>query len=232
MVTSLAFITPLAVSVLLIAFLYWRYIWFFRNPHRVIPEAEGIVSPAEGTVVYVKVVHPGTPVVSIKKGRPIFVSDILSGDVDGQSLLIGVFMSPFDVHYNRAPIPGRIVSVRHHPARLKNHHMGSMHFRSLIRRFPIYENSPHISENERLVTRIDGTFKRQPLSCQVVQIAGGSVNGIDSYVSEGQELEKGEVFGMIRIGSQVDVVLPWNASMNLKVKPGDRVRAGESILVG
>jgi phosphatidylserine decarboxylase len=65
----------------------------------------------------------------------------------------------------------------------------------------------------------------------VVQIAGGSVSGIDSYVSEGHLLDKGDVFGMIRIGSQVDVVMPHLPDMQVKVRPGQKVWAGESVLV-
>jgi phosphatidylserine decarboxylase len=65
----------------------------------------------------------------------------------------------------------------------------------------------------------------------VVQIAGGSVRGIESWVETGHRVEQGQVFGMIRVGSQVDVVVTWKDSMSVKVKPGDRVVAGESILI-
>ncbi len=69
------------------------------------------------------------------------------------------------------------------------------------------------------------------MSCYVVQIAGKNVNGIDSYIPEGGNVSKGEIFGMIRIGSQVDIVVPQLAEMQVKVSPGDKVRAGESVLV-
>ena len=65
----------------------------------------------------------------------------------------------------------------------------------------------------------------------IVQIAGRSVRGIDSYVRVGQLLDKGVTFGMIRIGSQVDLVVPQVAGMQVVVKPGDKVRAGETILI-
>ena len=65
----------------------------------------------------------------------------------------------------------------------------------------------------------------------MVQIGGGSVNGIDTYVNEGTLVEKGRVFGMIRIGSQVDVVITWRETMKVKVKPGQKVLAGETIFI-
>jgi phosphatidylserine decarboxylase len=106
-----------------------------------------------------------------------------------------------------------------------------MHWRSILRRFPIYESSSHIIENERVVTRITGSFKAEPVSCHVVQIAGGSVKGIESRLQEGQRVTKGEVIGLIRIGSHVDMVMSWRPSMKIRVKPGWKVRAGESVLI-
>jgi phosphatidylserine decarboxylase len=64
-----------------------------------------------------------------------------------------------------------------------------------------------------------------------VQIAAKTVAGIDTFVPQGRTLERGATFGMIRIGSQVDIVVPWRDEFNIRVRPGDRVRAGETILV-
>ena len=89
---------------------FWRYFWFFRNPPRKIPACEGIISPADGTIVYVKRLEAKDPVISIKKNRKISISDIVNEDLAHTRILIGVFMSPFDVHYNRAPISGVVVS--------------------------------------------------------------------------------------------------------------------------
>ena len=100
-------------------------------------------------------------------------------------VLIGIFMSPFDVHFNRAPLSGQIRFIRHYPAVTRNLHMGAMHLRTFLRLPPFFRNSPHIVQNERTVTKIDGVFKEQMLACYVIQIAGGSVSGIDSYVREG-----------------------------------------------
>jgi len=219
-----------AAPVGLAAYLFWRYIWFFRNPERATHGAEGVVSAADGTVVYVKKVEPGEPVINIKRGLSAQLTDILREDEAQPKLLIGVFMSPFDVHYNRAPVSGTVEFVRNHPPHRKNLHMGIMHWRILLKRRPYYRGSRHIVQNERTVTKINGTLKGDALPCYVVQIAAKTVAGIDSYVQPGEAVEKGSVFGMIRIGSQVDVVVPWREDINVHVRPGDRVRAGETLL--
>jgi phosphatidylserine decarboxylase len=226
--TIVLFLITLLIPV---SYFFWRYVWFFRNPARQVPPGEHIVSPADGRVVYVARVPANAPVISIKNKRALSVADIVREDLDEKKVLIGVFMSPFDVHYNRAPISGQVEFIHRHPAVLKNERMGSMHWRSVLRRHPIFERSSHLIHNERTVTQISGTFKGEPISCYVVQIAGGSVRGIESYVPAGHRVDQGQVFGMIRVGSQVDLVVPWKESMSVKVKPGDRVYAGESIVI-
>jgi phosphatidylserine decarboxylase len=213
------------------AFLYWRYIWFFRNPERAIPAGDNFVSPADGTVVYCKRLRPGDEVITIKQGLEARIEDIAKEHIEGDKILIGIFMSPFDVHYNRTPLAGTITGIHHYPARIENRHMGPMHLRIVLGRSPFYEDSLHIVENERTVTRIRGPFRGASTECYVIQIAGKSVSGIDSYVRIGDPVTKGQVFGMIRIGSQVDLVVPDRGDAAIKVKPGDRVRAGESVLI-
>ena len=109
--------------------------------------------------------------------------------------------------------------------------MAPMHWRTLLKWPPLYKNSLHILSNERTVTKLQGRFKDQAVPYYVVQIAGRSVRGIDSYVKVGQELDKGATFGMIRIGSQVDLVVPDFPDMRVMVRPGDKVRAGETIII-
>lgn len=221
----------LAAGLLFVALLYWRYVWFFRNPVREPPIDAGVLSPADGTVVYVRFVDPGEDVVVIKKGVRATVKDIVREEVDQVKIVIGIFMSPFDVHYNRAPLSGVVGYIRHYPENTRNAHMFAMYWRTLFRREPRYAGSVHIVQNQRTVTRIDGTYAGAPLSCYVVQIGAPGVSGIDSYYSEGDRIERGATFGMIRVGSQVDLVLPGRPEMKPCVRPGDKVRAGETILV-
>lgn len=212
-------------------YLCWRYLWFFRDPPRTPPAEPGILSPADGIVVYVRKVAPGDDVVVIKQGVHAKVGDILRQDADSTNLVIGIFMSPFDVHFNRAPLSATIEFMRHHPAFGKNAHMGAMHWRTLLNLAPHYAGSVHIVQNERTVTHFVGEYRNAPLSCYVVQIGARTVNGIDSYYGEGERVERGATFGMIRIGSQVDLVVSGRADLHVPVKPGDRVRAGETILL-
>jgi phosphatidylserine decarboxylase len=198
---------------------------------RVPPSGEGILSAADGVVVYVQTVPPGADVLSIKKGLAARLEDLLREHDHEPKLVIGVFMSPFDVHYNRAPIAGRVDFVRHHPGRGANVAMGVMHRRILFKRPPYYQDSEHIVRNERTVTKIDGSPSGIPLSCYVVQIAAKTVAGIQSFVEPGARVARGARFGMIRIGSQVDVVVPLRAGMQVRVREGERVRAGETVLV-
>lgn len=213
------------------AWLFWRNVWFFRNPARSPPVEQGLLSPADGTVVYVKRVAPGEDVVVIKQGVSATVRDILREDATRPKIVIGVFMSPFDVHYNRAPLDAAVTFVRRHRARGGNVNMGPMHWRALLGVEPRYEGSMHIVQNERTVTAFDGEYRGEPLRCYVVQIGALTVNGIDSYVPPGGRVARGQTFGMIRIGSQVDLVLPWREGLEVRVKPGDTVLAGETIVV-
>ncbi len=213
------------------AYLYWRHVWFFRNPERHPPTGEHILSPADGTVVYVHRLEPEEKVISIKKGVQASLTDIVQEDLARSKILIGIFMSPFNVHYNRIPVTGRVEFIHHHPTRCQNHYMASMHWRTALGRKPFSLNSRHIMENERMVTKIQGSFRGELLPYYVVQIAARSVNGIDSYVKVGETIETGQIFGMIRIGSQVDLVVPDLPGMHVKVKPGEKVRAGETILI-
>ncbi|MCL6621563.1 MAG: phosphatidylserine decarboxylase [Syntrophobacterales bacterium] len=212
-------------------YLYWRHVWFFRNPPRTPPSGENIVSPADGRVVYARVVAAHEEVILLKQGRALALSDILRFQVSLPRVHVGIFMAPWDVHYNRAPLAGTVTALLHFPPHRGNVHMTPMQWRTLLKRPPLYRGARHLLYNERLVTTLRGTFLGEEVDCQVIQIAGGSVRGIDSFTQVGARLEKGDIFGMIRIGSQVDVVLPWHPAMELRVQPGQRVRAGESILI-
>ena len=223
----------LAVCLLLLAtaYMFWRYYWFWRNPTRNVPKGDHFLSPADGTFVYAKRAAPDEPIISCKQGKAVSIDEIARDKLGQPKILVGIFMSPFGVHYNRAPIGGCIDYSREYPAEGKNLHMGSMHWRCLLRRLPIYANSPHITGNNRRVTRFRGAFKGEDVCCYVVQIGGGSVHGIDVYAKIGDPVEQGAVFGIIRIGSQVDLIVPDLPDLEIRVSPGDRVVAGETILV-
>lgn len=213
-------------------YLFWRYVWFFRNPNRKIPpDGTGILSPADGTVVYARLMKPQESVINIKQGLKATLEDITKEDITRPKILIGIFMSPFNVHYNRIPVSGRIRFIHHHPSSARNVCMLWMHLRTVFGRPPFFKNSTHIIQNERTVTKIDGKYRNHCLGCYVVQIAARSVDGIDVYASEGQEVCAGDIYGMIRIGSQVDIVVTHLEGMKIRVLPGQKVKAGQTVLI-
>jgi phosphatidylserine decarboxylase len=213
------------------AYAFWRYYWFWRNPPRNVPRGEHFLSPADGTVVYVKRALPHEPVIACKRELAACINDIVREDLDRPKVIIGIFMSPLSVHYNRVPLGGSVAYKREYPAEGRNLHMTSMHWRCMLRRLPLYARSPHITQNNRAVTRICGRLRGEEVSYYVVQIGGGGVHGIDVYPDVGQPVEQGEIFGMIRIGSQVDLIVPDLPGLEIQVRPGDRVVAGESVLL-
>ena len=83
----------------------------------------------------------------------------------------------------------------------------------------------------QLVAVPEWADRGQRLPAYVVQIGALTVNGIDSYFREGDAVKRGATFGMIRVGSQVDLIVPRRAAFAIRVRPGDVVRAGETIVV-
>lgn len=163
--------------------------FFFRDPDRPVPPGEGlVVSPADGRVVAIDPVD-----------EPIFIA--------GPALRIGVFMSIWDVHVNRAPLAGVVRLVCHVPGR----------FRQAFR--------PEAAEvNEHLLTGIETAAG--PIL--VKQIAGILARRCVSYVSVDEALQRGQRIGLIRFSSRVDVYLPADAQVTVGL--GDRVYAGTSAL--
>ena len=184
---------------------------FYRDPERTSPEGDGlIVSPADGEIVYVKRSRDGRLPVASKHGVAVALEELTHTTVhDRDAVVVGIAMSFLDVHVNRAPIAGRVVLSRHFPGR----------FGSLRRPEMVFEN-------ERTTTLIAGG----KVEVAVVQIASRLVRQIGSYVSDGDRVTLGQRIGIIRLGSQVDVVIPSRRDLCVLVSEGDRVRAGTSVI--
>lgn len=164
-------------------------VYFFRDPERTIPEGENIfVSPADGRVIQV---HNVREQQSIKD----------------DTIEISIFMSPFNVHVNRAPCNGVVEAVVHTPGR----------FLSAFK--------PEASlQNENIAMTLKGDIGR----ILVRQVAGFLARRAVCRVSPGDALGKGQRYGLIKFSSRLDVYLPKDTEINVKL--GDRVRAGETIL--
>jgi phosphatidylserine decarboxylase len=121
---------------------------------------------------------------------------------------ISIFMSPINVHINRMPVAGKIVFSKYHPGK----YLVAWHPKSS-------------TENER--TTVVAKMKN---GTEVLfrQIAGALARRILCYVKEGQVLEQGQEFGFIKFGSRVDIFLPVNAIV--KVKIGEISKGGKTIL--
>jgi phosphatidylserine decarboxylase len=185
---------------------------FYRDPERTAPAGEHlVVSPADGTVVYVKRSRDGRVPVASKRGREVALQELTHTDVVvGEAVVVGIAMSFLDVHVNRAPIAGRVL--------LRRHFAG--HFGSLGRPESVFEN-------ERVTTLIGANGG---LEVAVVQIASRLVRQIASFVGEGDKVALGQRIGVIRLGSQVDLVLPARRDLSVLVGEGDRVSAGTSVI--
>ncbi len=101
---------------------------------------------------------PSEKVIAIKKGVAVSVNDITRTDLEAPKVIIGVFMSPFNVHHNRMPLTGEIEFIKHHPAEGSTGIWVPMHWRSILKRQPLYTDSLHIFTNERTVTKFSGKF--------------------------------------------------------------------------
>jgi phosphatidylserine decarboxylase len=218
----------IAVGMLALAARAYERWWFPRDPERVVDPSVRVVAPADGRVVYVVPVDDGVVPIAIKDRREIRLDEIVKGSERPLAgVLIGIFMSPFDVHYQRSPVSGVVSEVTYHPVG-HNHVMGSMFMRSLVGMYPLHVKSPHIYDNERNVVRIDAADR----TVFVVQIADQQVNKIDCYVSEGDTVDIGQRIGMIRRGSQVDLFVAGATVDDFAgIEVGMKVMAGETVLL-
>jgi phosphatidylserine decarboxylase len=184
---------------------------FYRDPERTPPDGDRlVVSPADGEIVYVKRSQDGRLPVTSKHGGDVALEELTHTVMhEGDAVVVGIAMSFLDVHVNRAPIAGRVLLRRHFPGC----------FGSLRR-------PEMVLQNERSTTLIAGA----ELEVAVVQIASRLVRQIASYVSQGDEVKLGQRIGIIRLGSQVDVVLPHRRDLSVLVSKGDRVSAGTSVI--
>ncbi len=203
-------LVSLATLILVISFVT-LFFYFFRDSERVPPDKKDIVvAPADGTIKYIKRIEQGAVPVSSKGHESVPLAGPLMEVLPArQGYLVGIAMTFLDVHVTRSPIPGLLTFMEHID--------GS--FFSLKK-----SDAPY--RNERSIQVI----KNGELGLGLIHIASRLVRRIDSYVSPGDELKLGQKIGMIRFGSQVDVVIPDGENLRMDVNVGDRVFAGVSII--
>lgn len=209
-----------------ISFLYWRFHAFFRDPERHAPPGRVIVAPADGRILYVSEVPAHTMPMVVKHGAEIPLTDApFVGPSELPGVLIGIYMFPWSVHVNRAPITGKVTHAHARPAVNENASMARalMH---LMWRMPITDEvRASVAENARNTLVFEGD-----LSVAMVQIADRYVHQVDCFVSSGDAVTCGQRVGMIRMGSQCDLFVRRMPGLEVLCRPGDRTRAGETVL--
>ena len=164
-------------------------VYFFRNPKREAQSASGLLCPADGKIIVIK-----------DTDNPYFEG--------GKAKQVSIFMSPFNVHVNRAPLSGTITNTLYKKGLFKA------------------AFSDHASgDNEQSAIQIQ-TANGDKITC--VQIAGWLARRIISYPKPGETFDRGQIYGVIRFGSRVDLYLPTDYNLNCQL--GDKVFAGQTIL--
>jgi phosphatidylserine decarboxylase len=163
--------------------------YFFRDPDRSVPlDPNAIVAAADGTIA--DIVEIDEPDVLKSKTRRV-----------------GIFLSIFDVHTNRAPIEGRITYRQHREG------------------LCVDARRPDCSEKNEAMT---WAFENPRVTIVVRQLTGAIARRIVAWANVGDEFAKGDRFGMIRFGSRTEVYLPLAATVVVKV--GDHVAGGSTII--
>ena len=175
-----------------LAVLLFLIVYFFRDPPRRIPNETGaIVAPADGKVVDI------TPLENYEF-------------IGGPAVRIGIFLSIFNVHINRAPCAGKVVETFYKPGEFLN----AMRPDSATR-------------NESMWIGFE-TLDSPPRRFAVRQISGMFARRIVCMLEPGQAVTGGEKFGMIKLGSRTELILP--AGVEIKVQLGDKIHAGSDIV--
>lgn len=215
-----------------------------KDPVRNPPAGNNLVSPADGTVIYVKRIKDGILPDVVKRNVPIPLSELIKDDSieppkDGY--LIGIYMNIESVHITRVPIDAKyvkqIVFNGPHMSMDKQEKAiiltklvpGLVTIKKLlgIEPFSIEKHGDYILKSARETS----IFKDvRDTYVYIVRIADYAVGNILTWIQQGQNVKKGQKMGMITWGSQVDICFENTEGLEIKVKEGDYVYAGETIL--
>ena len=182
------------IKVILAVILIW-ILMFFRDPERRCPsDSNLLLAPADGRITEIERVEE-------------------TGFIDGPALRIGIFLSIFNVHINRAPCNVRVEKITYK----KGKYLNAMN-----------SQSGRINESNEL----DLVRTETPEDKLIVrQISGAIARRIVCATAEGRELSGGEQFGMIKFGSRTELYLPVSENAKCLVKIGDKVKAGLTPLI-
>tara|TARA_Y100000310_G_C20700539_1_gene829420 strand:+ start:7228 stop:7836 length:609 start_codon:yes stop_codon:yes gene_type:complete len=197
------FTTSLGIIALLIIFYYTV---FKRDPQ--IHVDDGIISPTHGKIVNITKSSDETV---IPKGVLGKVKTITK-DVAKECYLISIMMTPLDVHFQYAPIDGKIKSIHYQKGKFAN---------------AVSTQSLSILENENNQVLIEGKLDKKQTKVKVIQIAGILARRIKCYVKNNITIHKGDKIGFIDVGSQVTLIIP--STHKLQVHVGQKIKGGDTI---
>jgi phosphatidylserine decarboxylase len=200
-------ILPFLFGYFLLSFILFSIIaflmQFFRDPNRKVPSAKGVVvAAADGRILKGQI----DKIEIVGYDDPLMKHVLNKGK---KGIRVSTFMSPFDVHVNRVPISGKVVKAKHYPGKFKM----------------AFKNAEVENEKEKNLVVIDSEYGK----IGVIQIAGFVARRIVQYVNVGDKIEMGERLGMIKFGSRVDLILPYE-NCKLMVKEGEKPKAAETII--
>ena len=200
-IAFLPFWVIISIEVLLAIVLIWG-LTFFRDPYRPCPSDKNLLlAPADGQVTNIEIVND----------PPAFLQKQEGGG--GTALRIGIFLSIFDTHINRAPCSVKVEKITYRKGKYKN---------------AMNPQSGRGNEsNDLSLVRTDNPKDK----LIVRQISGSIARRIVCEASEGQKLTGGEKFGMIKFGSRTELYLPAREYVKCLVQIGDKVKAGLTPLV-
>lgn len=201
-------ILTLFLTLSLLLYGYYR-LWFLRQPSRAVPaDPSAFVSPADGVVSAVAKWHQDSLEIDKGWGRVA----LLTGAVADSGWIVSIHMDVTNVHYQRAPTQATLLAERYEPGKFLNalRHTNRFGFR------------PENEHNALLFVTPDS------IRYSIVQVAGLLARRIVDYVEPGQQVVQGEIIGLIKLGSQVSLILPMH--VRPVVRPGQRVVDGETIV--
>jgi phosphatidylserine decarboxylase len=194
----------ISIEVLLGAVLVWN-LSFFRDPKRNCPtDSNLLLSPADGKVTDIETITDAPAFLQSTQGH-------LTVGQAGQNtgiLRVGIFLSIFNTHINRAPCNVKVEKITYKKGKYKN---------------ALNPESARVNEsNEICLTRTD-----EPQDRLIVrQISGAIARRIVCDTMEGKQLTGGEKFGMLKFGSRTELFVPLRENAKCLVKIGDKVKAG------
>jgi phosphatidylserine decarboxylase len=199
------FMLPFSILAYLALLVAVYIAYFFRDPARVTPMREGLViSPADGRVSSIERIKPPAEL----------------GLGSEERVRISIFLSVLDVHINRAPVAGRLVKSIYVPGAFMN--------AALDKASEENERRSIVISTQPATGTATTSGQAAGYDIAVVQIAGLIARRIVTFVKEGDNIGKGERFGLIRFGSRVDVFLPPGRGCLVAV--GQRAIGGETVL--